>query len=485
MILKYNRKFSNCLLVTYLLLLVQFVIIICPVSNEVVVIDKYLSIICFIWSIISMLWCKINIFHPYILFMFSFGIFIESRVILDVLCEDIFFNQKTLFGYSGFFSINVSKQLLEQITLSILFLNLGALYAFYLNKENNKLRIEDTNTIYNIRRIGLFFFYSFLIPYIMYLIDIFLYVTKNGYLSIYLLDEPIISNPILKISDDICLFGLFLYLSSYPKNKLYKFVIIFYFITVFMKLGIGARGSFVASILTFLSYYGFRNRIKKKAVFCFIGIAMCIISLSQIVLEVRNDGFNSLSYEKIQSILSNNFLISFVYQQGATIEVLGFIIEKKEEFANPYYYALGPLYNSFITYPILKKIDPLKCNDKQSVENANSSYRIAHKLSYLLDSNLYLSGQGVGSSIVSELYLFGGIFSISIFLFILMFILVYFTETKKYSYTGCLVLFYVLPYIYMTPRGEIFGFIGVVIPRLVFFLIMIQLYDRYLRFKIK
>lgn len=74
-------------------------------------------------------------------------------------------------------------------------------------------------------------FISFCVPYLLYLYQAVKFVVENGYLAVYLNESSTtVDNPILRISDDLCVAGIYLYLSTFPIGKKYILVSCFYIV---------------------------------------------------------------------------------------------------------------------------------------------------------------------------------------------------------------------------------------------------------------
>jgi len=80
--------------------------------------------------------------------------------------------------------------------------------------------VKNDSLIFEIRRLGFFLFISFCVPYLLYLYQAVKFVVENGYLAVYLNESSTtVDNPILRISDDLCVAGIYLYLSTFPIGK--------------------------------------------------------------------------------------------------------------------------------------------------------------------------------------------------------------------------------------------------------------------------
>jgi oligosaccharide repeat unit polymerase len=357
--------------------------------------------------------------------------------------------------------------MLSLISFSLLFFHLGALYAFMQTKKYSSLNItqiyKNPNIKY-IRNFGLFLFFIALIPFLMRNYLIFNYILNYGYNAIYIDGlGSALPNPILRISDDILLFGACVYYSTYPQGKFYYVVTFFYLLAIITLLGGGARGGMVTWIFGFLSYIGFRNvKINKKRIIHILVVGYVLIYVVQIIGLNRETNFSTFELKQEDSDLVYTFLKS----KGGSIQTIGFFLEHENDIDNKPLYFLSPVFNLFRISSSSKG---------QTASNAHSSYVLGYKLTYLISPNMYLSGGGTGSSFIAEVYAAGGILGTMILSLLWMFFFIYIIERYKYAYPGTILLLYILPIFFWAPRASALEFVGK-LPRLFLMISSLQIY---------
>lgn len=466
-----------CLFITILLIVFEYILYFSSPFSELILFNKYYSCLCFFWCIVSALICRKKIIHPYVLFIISFGLFLQGRIFLDVLnVDDVDFSAKTWSGLVGHFSNDVQHRMLCIVSISLLFFNLGALFAFDRNIHKvGKLYFELSHILF-VRKIGYYLFVLFFIPFTIYLYFMFVYVLDNGYLALFLQEDDIITNPILKLSDDMCLIGVSLYLSTYPNGKRYICVLLLFFLTVIAQLGGGSRGLSFSLILTIVSYLGFRYDLKFKRLLYVVAFFILLINVSKFVVDNRNSGFNNV--ENIEFGEFDELLKDFVYSQGISLEVIGFGLERQEYVRNSHLYLLGPfLYNLRTSYFIRNTNWGLKPK-LQDAKLANESYLLGNKLSYILNSRAFLNGRGIGSVCLVEWYWFGEIFGVICISFLFSYLLCYLVEKSQYSYTACYFMLGILPYVFYLPRDYTFHSVTYFV-RYFFVLFLVQMFVKF------
>ncbi|HFO7950410.1 TPA: O107/O117 family O-antigen polymerase, partial [Escherichia coli] len=103
--------------------------------------------------------------------------------------------------------------------------------------------------------------------------------------------------------------------------------------------------------------------------------------------------------------MGSNIITTFLKQQGVSVNVIGIAIKDKNNSLLSESVILSPLYDSAIS--LANSLVGVQSNGN-SVEFAENSFSLSHKLSYLEDPSAYLAGYGVGGAAIAELYIVGG-----------------------------------------------------------------------------
>ena len=311
---------------------------------------------------------------------------------------------------------------------------------------------------------------------------------ENGYFAVYLNESATsVTNPFLRISDDFCIAGLFLYLSTFPSGKKYKFAIIFYIFTLLIMLGTGGRTATFTQIFAFIVYLGLRGLQIDKRRIIYFSLAVCgLIYAAQIVNDFRDKGFEGLDSNSESNISAVQLMQTFFWQQGTSIQTIGRTIEHADDITNGWLYFCGPITDNLRENPIMEMLD-LGIPQGQVAETVKKGHSWADKLSYIVDPKFYLSGHGMGSSTIAESYILGGMFGVMTVGYLLVFCVIFFVEKYKKSYTGIFLLFFILPAFFISPRSAPLNIVSVLF-RPLFLLFFIQLLffvkQRYILFSI-
>ena len=314
--------------------------------------------------------------------------------------------------------------------------------------------MKNDSLIFEIRRLGFFLFISFCVPYLLYLYQAVKFVVENGYLAVYLNESSTtVDNPILRISDDLCVAGIYLYLSTFPIGKKYILVSCFYIFTLLILLGTGGRSATFTQVLAFLVYLGIRGiRVNWRWMLRFVLIGFSLIYVAQLVNDFRDSGFKDLDQKK-DDVVFTQLIQSFFWQQGTSIQTIGRTIQYVDEVANGWLYFVGPITNSFRENRLMEYLG-LGIPNGQTLGTVREGYSWADWLSYKVSPRYYLNGHGMGSSAIAESYLLGNMFGVIIVGYMCTFIIMRFAGRCKKKYSYMYILFYVLPVFFMSPRAE-------------------------------
>lgn len=205
----------------------------------------------------------------------------------------------------------------------------------------------------------------------------------------------------------------FFYLATMPAKKESRILIVLYLVINLTSLGMGQRGSAVLAIMFVISYYFLRNRIntgEKKwitrkgmiLITMFCPIMLCFLFL---FAYIRND-------QDVDKVAITNLVGGFFYQQGVSVNVIGYAKEFEYDLPKGKCYSVGKIID-FINHNAISQIffgtDPVK---PQTVEHALEDHTLHAALTYMGSPNLYFSGGGYGGSFIADLWVDWGVMGI-------------------------------------------------------------------------
>ena len=245
---------------------------------------------------------------------------------------------------------------------------------------------------------------------------------------------------------------ILMYFAIKPKkNRMFAAMISYLIVEGGLQLLQGRRAMFAATLLFSIWYlikYFQIKKIKPKALVLIGAVAVGAVFLFVIVEQSRDGADKSLSLETIK-----NFLIS----TGGSDSVIANTIVRKNDFPKQgIYYLLDPLINNFAGN-ILRGVSGVP----QGMAYIQQHNSFPHWISYLTQSELYLSGHGMGSSFLAEAYLtlgIAGVFFATVFMGWLI--------AKTNSITlgkglfGAAVGFFLSKRLFTIPRDGMFSWFG-------------------------
>lgn len=381
-----------------------------------------LNAILLLW-INNILYCLDNISDRIVMFFFSISFF-------TFLLGKYLFEMLDGVRWWDIFPENVMVYTLLSIYISLLFIFIGSfLFEFLIkvarNTYNTKVSKEDlsdnTDLKNNIRKISRFMFYITFLFALLVSIEKALYVQSNGYIALYSDFSSRLPFWVRKIAETNIIF-LFIYLSTFPKKNESKTILFLYIIYLFLTLLSGVRGTFVSGLFVLMIYAIYRDKryreidvkwmgMKEKVSITF-GAPFLIIFLS--VYNFIRSKIPVSEFSFFQEI------VNFFKTQGGSVNVisLGKLYESQLPPTNQNY-TFGSIINYFTRGTIARlftNLSPLKGN---TVEMALYGNNFGATITYLVIPEYYLSGGGLGTQYIAEVYADFGYIGVILFNFVL------------------------------------------------------------------
>lgn len=394
---------------------------------------KWETLAIWVWTFFSCNFLGLSYYHPYRMFLIAFFIFLLGRVFLDVLrvmdfASDIFFIEGLNFGISTQF------MMLSLINLFMLFLHFGIIGGSMIKEGEQVLQHWKHDPV--LERVGFFLFWAFLLPAIIYWYQFISFVFEYGYRGLNSESVIISSNIFIRLSDDMLMCGYFLLLSSKTTIKKLRWPTLIYIFILLATLLTGRRIFFFTQLLTIIAYYGWRNKISKK---CFFAIAIGMVILAVIVGIYR-------SITDFSAVNKYNFFSNFIADQGISVHSVGLTVDyiNQGDLSYDIRYLVQPLENIIGTVHSGYHADQL----------VSHNFFLADRLSSLFDQELFISGGGLGSSIVAEFYVVAGIWGVILGGFGFGFALIMISRVLFRFNIGMVILLITLPMLLFTPRAH-------------------------------
>lgn len=239
--------------------------------------------------------------------------------------------------------------------------------------------------------------------------------SSMSYTDSYLVNVNV--NPIIKIGNYLFTGMVFLYLSTRP-NKKQVLLLLFIFLIVEggMQLLVGRRALLAKALLFILwyliCYYKFDRRKLPYKYFIFLAVfSIMVILLFWLVERSRSDSDSKFNFFEA--------IASFFTSTGGSDSVIANTIDKADEFPKEgIVYLLNPIKDTLFDNVIARKLLSFIGISSQSLvqgeEFVQAHDSFSHWISYLVNSELYCKGYGMGSSYIAELYLAFGFIGVCI-----------------------------------------------------------------------
>ncbi len=327
------------------------------------------------------------------------------------------------------------------LAFTLLSMNLGYLLGFrkYMTTASSKNLFFSYAKIFNIK-IAYFFYFFGLAGFFS---KVFLYVkllANYGYFYLYSGNYTL---PLfVRISDDFFYIGYLMIMMNLPTKK-EGYIISFITIILYSSsLLTGMRGEFFTvffSIIFLLSLI-YKWRIGLLPI-VFFGVLLMLLGQSILIIK-----FSNVSYDFSQIF---DLVNVFLYSQGVSVLVLGYVIEFSEMFVGFYKgfrYLIAPFVNIFLTVTGQKL--------PRHLSDPTLEYNLSDQICYFIDIERYMSGGGYGSSYVVEFFAFGGdVIFVILGCLLLGYFISYLSHKFIYKKYGLFIVMMIMPILFWLPRS--------------------------------
>lgn len=347
-----------------------------------------------------------------IAFLVTFFTFLLTRIFIPLFADE----NELMIEIGGGRKFN--RDILSFINYSI-FISLVSVYIGYEIINLRKRKIHSVSTFYyqspkiiRIRNFSKWATCVFSLFALINIIDQIRYVLTNGYMDYYLNYENSIPYIIVFLATFFDFFFIF-YMATMPSKKQALPIIVLYLLINLVSLGMGQRGGAVLSVMFVITYFFLRNRINpgpklwitKKGIISIALFVPIAISLLFLIAYIRTD-------KNTDSLDKSNLALNFFYQQGVTVNVVGFVKDYENKLPEEKFYSVGKIIE-FAKYNIVSQlIFGTKAIKPQTREHALEDNTLHATLTYFESPNLYFSGGGYGGCYIADLWADWGLIGI-------------------------------------------------------------------------
>ena len=341
---------------------------------------------------------RISEYITLLVFLIAFFTFLMGRMIIP-----LFYDTSNLIIDIGGedFSISTLSHMYLCLYLALLFVFVGFIISHtYCQNEGNYHFSSDSNEVLIIRDLTKKLLF-FALPFIfLTTVESVMYVLREGYFAMYS-DFQSRLPYLINLFSSLFNYAIFIFLATLPSKKEAKIPIILYISIAVLSLGTGQRGGFVLSFFFILMYMFLRNKLTPEdgpwisekgliAVAASIPLLLAFLFLMNYVRTERDDD------------MATNVLLSFFYQQGVSVEVIGYTKDYETFFPNGKIYLLGDIIDYFRYNVFTRTLTGSGSVEAQSVKHALEDNSLDAALTYLVKPSFYLSGGGLGGCYIAE-----------------------------------------------------------------------------------
>ena len=349
----------------------------------------------------------------FIAFLITFFTFLLTRIFIPLFInpDDLIIN----IGGGRPFNAEIQSFVNFSLYISLISAYLG----YQIINRNSESFVIDSSTpfykdkrIMRVRRFSKWATFFFSIFAVINILDQIIYVLNHGYFDFYLNYTNSIPYIIVFLASFFEYFFVF-YMATMPSKKQAMPIIFIYLFVNLASMGMGQRGGAVLAGIFIISYFFLRNRInpgekpwisKKGIVTIAMSVPIIIIFLF-LVAYVRTD-------QDTDKFDKQNLILSFFYQQGVTVNVVGFVKDYENDLPEGKFYSVGKIIE-FAEHNIASQILFGTSGIKpQTTEHALEDHTLHATLTYLESPNLYFSGGGYGGCYIADLWADFGIIGI-------------------------------------------------------------------------
>ena len=406
---------------------------------------------------------ELNYNITFLAFLLAYFTFLLTRIIFP-----LFFNTDQLaldLGETVFKTeINVFVNL--ALYIALLSVYLGYRLSFTANNKSKESVIPfyESMSVRRVRKISKYAAILFSLFAFLSVIDQVRYVLTYGYLDFYLNYKSSIPYIFVFLGTFFDYFVMF-FLATMPSKKEARWIIIIYLLVNITSIGMGQRGGAVLSIIFVISYFFIRNRINpgrkpwigKRGIVTLVLLIPVLISFLFLVSFIRSD-------REYDGNGSTNLIVNFFYQQGVSVNVLGYAKKFDNILPDGKLYSAGKIID-FVNHNAISQVlfdtDPVK---PQTVEHAMDDHTLHATLTYLGSPNLYFSGGGYGGCYIADLWVDFGFIGIVVGSLIFGVCLANIRKWCSQSFWKASVGLLMYTNIIFAPRSNFIDFIYVFIP---------------------
>lgn len=402
---------------------------------------------------------NINKNIAFILFLVAFFTFLMGRLFLPLIVNmsdysDVFYSYMD-YKPSTYFHVILSFY----ITLFFMFLSYTVIerkMPFFLNPSF----FPDSQRIVFIRRcakIAIWVSFPFALLVILERVR---YVVINGYAGMLLVQESNLPTIVIILSA-LFEYMVYLFLATLPSKRESRIVIILYLFFAFSNILGGDRGEFVLPVFVVIFYFFLRNRlytgdsnwIGRKGILSLVMAAPLAMILLFSIAYLRDS--KDLDHDSAGLLVGG-----FLYQQGASLNVVASAYENEKLLPQGKLYSMGPLIDYLKNNHFSRILFGTKPYEIGSHDLATKGNSLDSAITYLEAPEFYASGGGMGSCFIAEAFHDFGYIGVILYSLLYGLVLASIPKWNSRNVWLSVIAFVFLKYIMYAPRARATAFIA-------------------------
>ncbi len=328
--------------------------------------------------------------------------------------------------------------------------------------EDEKLQIYDNNTPYvlSIRHISKILSYGCSFFFVAIVLEKSIFVFNNGYFGLYADFESQLPAFIHKLSalytPLICLF-----LATFPSKQEARLPIVLNLILALFSLSTGSRTAFMLTLVFLLFYYSVRNFItpgepwlSRKAMIAMVSMIPFLLAGMFMIDFIRGD-------KEMEEAGILDMFVNFFYQQGVSAQVIGLTYDFRDLLDDGRIFSFGQIIDNFNKNFVFQLMGTAVEYRSQTEEMALYGHSLANSITYLQAHRSFLSGVGLGTSYIAEVWHDFGYTGLLLWNMMYGVIFARFYHWVRKGLWPCAFGLIMIPDIIYAPRGHASAFLNV------------------------
>lgn len=357
------------------------------------------------------------------------------------------------------------KETLRFIYTTLVISIFGSYLGYCMVSENSETHAStyDNQTPYiqSVRRMSKILSAICSVFYVAIIIEKAMFVFQNGYFAMYAEFDSQLPGIIHKLAS-LYVPLLYLFLATLPSKSEARFHISLYITIAIISLATGGRTTFMLALVFIFFYYVLRNFISpedpwlsRKAIIIIVIAIPLLLSGMFLIDFVRADK----EMEEEGSVF--NLLVNFFYQQGTSCQVIGLTYQMQPILDDGRIFSFGQIIDNYNKNFVFQLMGTAVEYRPQTEEMAQYGHSLANTLTYYTKYKSFLSGVGLGTSYIAEVWHDFGY--IGLILWNIMYGVIF---AKLYQWIqkglwACAFGLIIIPDIIYAPRGQAAAFLNI------------------------